>query len=299
MVSSGATASANTEPAPCQNGSPEHNATTRWPRCTKSFGIEAANGVSHSKVGLPCDATSARCRRPPAINSARASNVRAAADRPSSPSSPIPTMDSQGAGMSSLAVMTFSPERRLRVLILGGTADANRLVAAVANDPRIDAVLSYAGRTENPTPPPISWRVGGFGGIDGLVRLSAAPKASRASSTPPIRSRRRSAAHAMAACAVAAVPLLALERPPWQCMQGDRWIEVDDLKPRRPTLSVQRRAGCFSASAGSILNCFAAHPQHAYLVRLVDPPRAPLPLRDAEVIVARGPFDSRRRSRHA
>jgi precorrin-6A/cobalt-precorrin-6A reductase len=38
------------------------------------------------------------------------------------------------------------------------------------------------------------------------------------------------------------------------------------------------------------LATFAAHPQHAYLVRLVDPPRAPL-LPNAEVIVARGPFD--------
>jgi precorrin-6A/cobalt-precorrin-6A reductase len=39
------------------------------------------------------------------------------------------------------------------------------------------------------------------------------------------------------------------------------------------------------------LKTFAGYPQHAYLVRLVDPPRAPLPLPDAEVIVARGPFD--------
>src|SRR5258708_22889266 len=64
--------------------------------------------------------------------------------------------------------MTSSLARRLRVLILGGTADANRLAEAVANDPRIDAVLSYACRTENPAPPPIAWRVGGFGGIDCL-----------------------------------------------------------------------------------------------------------------------------------
>ncbi len=132
MVSSAGTASASTAPAPYQNGSPEHSTTTRWPRCANSFGIDAANGVSHSKVGLPSEAANARCLRPPAINSACASRSRAAADSPSSPSSPIPMMDSQGAGMSSLAVMTSSTAHRLRVLILGGTADANRLVAAVA-----------------------------------------------------------------------------------------------------------------------------------------------------------------------
>jgi precorrin-6A/cobalt-precorrin-6A reductase len=55
---------------------------------------------------------------------------------------------------------------------------------------------------------------------------------------------------------MAAVPLLALERPPWQRAPGDRWIEVDDLKAAAEALGA-----------------------------------APLPLPDAEVIVARGPFD--------
>src|SRR5258708_33914860 len=80
--------------------------------------------------------------------------------------------------------MTSSLARRLRVLILGGTADANRLAEAVANDPRIDAVLSYAGRTENPAPPPIAWRVGGFGGIDGLKHSLVAQKVARVADAP-------------------------------------------------------------------------------------------------------------------
>src|SRR5260370_35290643 len=104
-------------------------------------------------------------------------------------------MDSQGAGMSSLAVMTSSPARPLRVLILGGTADANRLAAAVANDARIDAVLSYAGRTENPTPPPISWRGGGFGGLHGLADSLRTESIARAGdATPPFAAQHSSPA---------------------------------------------------------------------------------------------------------
>lgn len=38
------------------------------------------------------------------------------------------------------------------------------------------------------------------------------------------------------------------------------------------------------------LAAFAAQPQHHYLLRLVDPPEGPLPLPDATVVVARGPF---------
>jgi precorrin-6A/cobalt-precorrin-6A reductase len=179
--------------------------------------------------------------------------------------------------------------RPLRVLILGGTADANRLAVAVANNPRVDAVLSYAGRTENPTRPPISWRVGGFGGIDGLVAYLRAENIVRVvDATHPFAAQ--ISTHAIAACAAASVPLLALERPPWQRAPGDRWIEVDDLAAAAEALGAAPRR-VFLGIGRQYLQTFAAHPQHAYLVRLVDPPRAPLPLPDAEVIVARGPFD--------
>jgi precorrin-6A/cobalt-precorrin-6A reductase len=191
--------------------------------------------------------------------------------------------------MSSLAVMTSSPARPLRVLILGGTTEANRLAAAVAKAPHVDAVLSYAGRTENPTPPPIAWRVGGFGGIDGLVNYLRVEKIARVvDATHPFAAQ--ISAHAVAACAVAGVPLLALERPLWQRAPGDRWIEVDDLAAAAEVLGKAPRR-VFLGIGRMHLETFAAHAQHAYLVRLVDPPRAPLPLPDAEVIVARGPFD--------
>ena len=158
----------------------------------------------------------------------------------------------------------------------------------VANDPDIDAVLSYAGRTENPTTPPISWRLGGFGGIDGLVDYLRAEKIVRViDATHPFAAQM--SAHAVAACAAAGVPLLALERPPWQRAPGDRWTEVDDLKAAAEALGAAPRR-VFLGIGRLQLETFAAHPQHSYLVRLVDPPRAPLPLRDAGVVVARGPF---------
>jgi precorrin-6A/cobalt-precorrin-6A reductase len=185
--------------------------------------------------------------------------------------------------------MTSSLARQLRVLILGGTAAANRLAQAVASDPRIDAVLSYAGRTENPTPPPIAWRLGGFGAVAGLVDYLRAENIARVVDATHSFAAQMSA-HAVAACAEADVPLLALERPPWQRAPGDHWIEVDDLAAAAEALGTAPRR-VFLGIGRLHLKTFAAHPQHAYLVRLVDPPRAPLPLPDAEVIVARGPFD--------
>ena len=176
----------------------------------------------------------------------------------------------------------------MRILILGGTVEANRLAAALADDPRVEAVLSYAGRTENPAPPPIAWRVGGFGGIDGMVDYLRAENIARViDATHPFAAQ--ISAHAIAACAVTSVPLLALERLPWPHTPGDRWIEVDDIAAAAEALGAAPRR-VFLGIGRLHLQTFAAHPQHAYLVRVVDPPRAPLPL-TAEVIVARGPFD--------
>ncbi|MEO8784618.1 MAG: cobalt-precorrin-6A reductase [Bradyrhizobium sp.] len=185
--------------------------------------------------------------------------------------------------------MTSSPAKPLRVLILGGTVDANRLVAEVAKDPTIDAVLSYAGRTENPTRPPIAWRVGGFGGVDGLADYLRAENIARVvDATHPFAAQM--SANAVAACALANVPLLALERAPWQRAFGDDWIEVDNIVAAAEALGAAPHR-VFLGIGRQHLQVFAAHPQHHYLVRLVDPPRVALPLREAAVIVARGPFD--------
>jgi precorrin-6A/cobalt-precorrin-6A reductase len=184
--------------------------------------------------------------------------------------------------------MTSSPATPLRVLILGGTADANRLVAEVAKDKRLDPVLSYAGRTEHPTPQPIAWRVGGFGGVTGLIDYLRAENIGRViDATHPFAAQM--SAHAIAACAATDVPLLALERASWRQIPGDRWTEIDHIAAAPEALGTAPRR-VFLGIGRQHLGVFATHPRHHYLVRLVDTPRAPLPIPGAKVIVARGPF---------
>lgn len=178
---------------------------------------------------------------------------------------------------------------RQKVLILGGTTEARRLAEALANVPEIDAVLSYAGRTENPLAVPVPWRVGGFGGVPGLIDYLRTEKIDRVvDATHPFAAQMSS--NAVTACAVTGIPLVALERAPWRPEEGDRWIEVDTLEdavaavgdaPRRVFLGIGRLH----------LDAFVPKPQHHYLVRLVDAPREELPLPNVTVVVARGPFD--------
>ncbi|MCG6203356.1 cobalt-precorrin-6A reductase [Rhodopseudomonas sp. HC1] len=185
--------------------------------------------------------------------------------------------------------MTPRSDPRLRLLILGGTADASRLAAAVAAEPRIDAVLSFAGRTETPKLPSIPARIGGFGGVAGLIDYLRAERIARVvDATHPFAAQM--SRNAVEACAAVGVALLALERAPWQAQSGDRWIEVDNLPAAAVALGAEPRR-VFLGIGRQNLDLFAVAQQHAYLVRLVDPPRGPLPLTQVDVVVARGPFD--------
>src|SRR5208283_2076832 len=98
---------------------------------------------------------------------------RATGLKPSTPSSPMPTMDSQrGDAAVSHSIASGSGILVLdmpRILILGGTAEARMLAGHLAGRAGLDVTLSLAGRTASPASQPVPVRVGGFGGTAGLA----------------------------------------------------------------------------------------------------------------------------------
>jgi precorrin-6A/cobalt-precorrin-6A reductase len=176
------------------------------------------------------------------------------------------------------------------VLILGGTAEASALAATLAGEPRVAALLSYAGRVAQPKAQPVPTRTGGFGGAEGLAGwLRGHGIGAVIDATHPFAARM--SANAVAACAATGVPLVALERAPWVAGPGDRWQRVADLAEAAAMLAGWPRRVVFLAVGRLHLAAFAAAAHHRYLLRLVDPPDSPLPLPDCAVVVARGPFD--------
>src|SRR6266481_9331008 len=113
----------------------------------------------------------------------------------------------------------------MRVLILGGTTEASELTRLLAGDARFEATVSLAGRTANPKAQPVRTRIGGFGGVDGLVawlveeRIQAVIDA-----THPYADQ--ISANAVAACDRLAIPLVSIMRLPWQAQPGDDWLNV-------------------------------------------------------------------------
>lgn len=155
-------------------------------------------------------------------------------------------------------------------------------------DSGVDAVFSYAGRTGAPVPQPLPTRIGGYGGAGGLADyLRTEGITHLVDATHPFAAGM--SLNAIAASEATGVPLLAFERAPWAPGPGDDWRCVTDTAAAVAALP-GAPARVFLAIGKQTLAPFAAKPQHHYLLRLVDPPEGPLPLPDAEAVIARGPF---------
>lgn len=173
------------------------------------------------------------------------------------------------------------------LLILGGTTEARRLADAAAGA-GLRGIVSYAGRVARPYPTALPHRVGGFGGVAGLtayLRDNAITHVIDA--THPFAAQM--SRNAAAACAGTGVPLAAFTRPPWQPVAGDDWHRVPDIASAVAALAGPRRRVMLAVGRMHLAE-FAPQSRHFYLLRLVDPPEAPLPFPDCKVEVSRGPF---------
>ncbi|BCQ25591.1 cobalt-precorrin-6A reductase [Caballeronia sp. NK8] len=169
-----------------------------------------------------------------------------------------------------------------RVLLLGGTGDA----LAIARSLPAAHVYSLAGLGRVPGDLACAVRVGGFGGVDGLVRyLRDADIALVVDATHPYAAQM--SRHAREACTFARVPLWAVRRPAWQPQPGDDWRDAADWRGiveriagfHRPLFTLGREPLAhlheIPASQHWTIRCLDAHPGNER----------------ADIIDARGPFD--------
>jgi len=174
----------------------------------------------------------------------------------------------------------------LNLLILGGTGEAAELVRRLPEN--IASITSWAGRTKTPPDLPGGVRIGGFDGADGLKaylienRIDAVVDA-----THPFAAR--ISENAAMACDEAAVPRLFFLRPTWEKQPGDDWIAVESLEAaaervaalgQRPLLTIGRQH----------LNAFSGLHDVDFLVRVLEEPEAPLPLKAYQTVVGEPPF---------
>jgi len=174
---------------------------------------------------------------------------------------------------------------KLRVLILGGTTEAFELAARLAG--KVVVIFSLAGRVGQPRLPAGTVRVGGFGGVAGLIaylideRIDVVVDA-----THPFACK--ISHNAELACAALNKPLIAYERPAWEPRKHDCWRMVPDVQAaallvndpdNRVFLSIGRQ------ELGAFSDCDKAW----FLVRAIDAPTERL-RGHSKLILQRGPF---------
>ena len=174
----------------------------------------------------------------------------------------------------------------MTVLILGGTAEARQLAAALVAD-GVEVISSLAGRVSTPSLPAGRVRVGGFGGPDGLADYLRREHASAVvDATHPFAVKITK--NAVQAARLTGAPLVRLERPGWrEHPRSNAWTWVTDAAAARAAAESARRP--FLTTGRQSLPDFLPWADRHVLLRLVDPPSASVPQR-WKVIVSRGPY---------
>lgn len=171
----------------------------------------------------------------------------------------------------------------MRVLLLGGTAEARALATRV--HPHVNVVSSLAGRVPDPVLPVGAVRIGGFGGVDGLRKwLRDEHIDAVVDATHPFAAT--ITAHAAAACGELNLPYLLLARPAWD--PGDAIVVVSDRRAAE-VVARQQFSRVFLTTGRSGVAAFAGSDAW-FLIRAVTAPNADLLPRRHQLVLSRGPY---------
>ncbi|MCF3628234.1 cobalt-precorrin-6A reductase [Thalassospiraceae bacterium LMO-SO8] len=172
------------------------------------------------------------------------------------------------------------------LLILGGTADARALAAAVlARWPDRRVITSLAGRTVAPNLPEGEVVTGGFGGAAGLADYIAAEGVDALiDATHPFAAEiSKSAAEA---ATIAHIPRLVLARPPWVFVQNAAVQHVRSINAAKAALETDGKR-VFLAIGRQEINQFNSLKDRFFLLRFVDPPQTPPDFGQCQVLTGR------------
>ena len=171
----------------------------------------------------------------------------------------------------------------MRVLVLGGTAEARALAGRL--HPDVDIVSSLAGRVPDPALPVGPVRSGGFGGVPGLRNWLADNHITAVvDATHPFAAT--ITANAAAACAELGLPHLVLHRPPWDPAGATL---VDSDAKAAEVIAAKGYSRVFLTTGRSGVAAFSGSDAW-FLIRVVTEPDPVTLPRKHELLLSRGPY---------
>jgi precorrin-6A/cobalt-precorrin-6A reductase len=175
-----------------------------------------------------------------------------------------------------------------RILILGGTGEGTELATRLAGRKDLMSVYSFAGRVSRPRYPEGAVRVGGFGGIDGLISyLTTESITAVVDATHPFSVR--ISRNVEVACARLRLPLIAFTRPEWLQQKADLWHETATFEDAAAAVDAMK-GRVFLSIGRQELGSFTACNDAWFLIRAIEELTGKLP-RHHQVLLQRGPFD--------
>lgn len=154
------------------------------------------------------------------------------------------------------------------ILLLGGTTEAY-LLAEKFHALGVPVLSSLAGRTSHPKIPVGRYRIGGFGGVDGLVNTIRTEKIGLIiDATHPFAQTITD--HAWRAAQLAKISYIRYERPLWQPMPQDKWQMVASIE--EAVKAIPERSRCFLAIGRQHLAPFLARDDVFFVARMVEKP---------------------------
>jgi precorrin-6A/cobalt-precorrin-6A reductase len=154
------------------------------------------------------------------------------------------------------------------ILILSGTAEGFDLAAKLQKEqPDWRIISSLAGRTKNPNLPIGEIRIGGFGGVDGLIDYISKQKVDKIidATHPYAMTISKNAEYAAKDCAI---DYEKIERPEWQPTKDDDWTDVQSIKDAAEILP--KNATAFLALGRQYIDAFQNREDCHFIVRMVD-----------------------------
>ncbi|MHC5308090.1 cobalt-precorrin-6A reductase [Bartonella sp. LJL80] len=153
------------------------------------------------------------------------------------------------------------------ILLLGGTTEAYNLAERL-DQKQIAFLTSLAGRTSKPRIPAGRFRIGGFGGVEGLIEtLQKEQIGLIIDATHPFAQTMTD--HAWRAAEATSIPYLRLERPLWQAERDDNWLMVEHLHEAVPM--IPRDCSCFLALGRQYLKSFSVRKDVSFVARMIEP----------------------------
>lgn len=172
-----------------------------------------------------------------------------------------------------------------RILLLGGTGEARRL-AVLLLDAGYSVVTSLAGVTSEPLMPRGDVRIGGFGGVKGIVDYVQKENiVAIVDATHPFAEQ--ITRNGFEAAKQTGIDYVRMERRPWKPLGREHWRVVPDVDAAVKALKPNARA--FVTTGRKDLAKFATRDDVSILARSIEPPEMALP-ENWKFIQGRPPF---------